>query len=122
MQVRLFSHHQIHANFLMCLLSAVTAGLGVGAYELFKGRPIGVLASASALNSGLVAATFFSAFTLCVISFLHLTSRSLQVSVNTQLARYWFQVYLGNNTKLAEERWSLGPHTMQLSQPYPGPT
>lgn len=67
MQVRLALYPGFIVNFLTCLSSAVTTGLGVGAYELFKGRPIGVLASASALNSGFVAATFFSMFALWVV-------------------------------------------------------
>lgn len=39
---------------------ALTTGLGVGAYEVLQGRRAGPLAAASALNGGLVAATFFS--------------------------------------------------------------
>ncbi|KAF7985124.1 hypothetical protein HWV62_9041 [Athelia sp. TMB] len=41
-------------------IGTITTGLGVGAYEVFQGRRAGPLAGASALNGGLVAATFFS--------------------------------------------------------------
>ena len=38
----------------------MTAGLGVGAFGAFEGRPVGSLVSSTVINSGLVAATFFS--------------------------------------------------------------
>ena len=42
------------------VFTAVITGLGVGAFESLQGRHAGMLASASALNGGIVAATFFS--------------------------------------------------------------
>ena len=41
---------------------ALITGLGVGAFETFKGRPGGIPAATSALNGGLVAVTFFCGY------------------------------------------------------------
>jgi hypothetical protein len=69
MRVRLSSHPEVwflipRAHFPF--FAALITGLGAGVFEAFKGRPAAIAASTSALNGGMVAATFFSEPYFCL--------------------------------------------------------